>query len=202
MTDNKELFAAMAKAFPEIEGAIKDKANPAFKGTKYADLSSVMDAIKPALVNHALWLRQVSHDCTGGVCVETLVCHSSGQELSFGKLSVPASKQDAQGYGSALTYARRYSLMTAFGVCPEDDDGNQAASSVQRPAPVVDIGPSIDDAQWATIVTMLQAAGVTTAQLCASEKVESFSQIPASRYDAIVKKLQLTIDKKAKEGTE
>ena len=124
----KELFAAMAKAFPMIAGASKDKNNPHFK-SKYADLSSVMDAIKPALVANGLWLRQVNHDAAGGVCVETFVCHAAGDELSFGKLFVPASKNDAQGYGSALTYARRYSLMTAFGVCPEDDDGNAAVKS-------------------------------------------------------------------------
>jgi len=120
-----KLFAAMAKAFPEIEGATKDSNNPHFK-SKYADLSSVVDAIKPALCKHALFYAQMTHEQEGGVCVETIVGHESGEQFSFGKLFVPASKQDAQGYGSALTYARRYSLMTAFGVCPEDDDGNAA----------------------------------------------------------------------------
>jgi|GEM_PF-694434 len=120
-----KLFAAMAKAFPEIEGATKDSNNPAFK-SKYADLSSVSEAIKPALINHGLFYVQLTHEQQGGVCIETQVCHESGEQMSFGKLFVPAGKQDAQGYGSALTYARRYSLMTAFGVCPEDDDGNAA----------------------------------------------------------------------------
>lgn len=131
-----ELFAAMAKAFPKIEGAIKDSANDAFKrngkASKYADLSSVVDAIKPALSENSLFFSQLTHEQQGGVCIETVVGHSSGEIFSFGKLFVPASKQDAHGYGSALTYARRYSLMAAFGVCPEDDDGNAAAANPPR----------------------------------------------------------------------
>jgi len=66
MTETNELFAAMAKAFPEIEGAIKDKANPAFKGTKYADLSAVMDAIKPALVKNGLGMANKALDAAVG----------------------------------------------------------------------------------------------------------------------------------------
>ncbi len=138
----KELCAAMAKAFPEIEGATKDSENPAFKqggkAIRYADLASVVNAIKPSLVKNALFFTQLTHEQHGGVCVETVVCHESGEQMSFGKLFVPASKNDAQGYGSALTYARRYSLMTAFGVCPEDDDGNAAVATpapVQQPQP-------------------------------------------------------------------
>lgn len=124
----EQLFAAMAAAFPEIEGATKEKNNPAFR-SKYADLGSVVDAIKPALVKHGLWFAQKTHDSADGVTVETIVCHKGGDQMSFGNLFVPASKRDAQGFGSALTYARRYSLMTAFGVAPEDDDGNAAAKA-------------------------------------------------------------------------
>lgn len=130
----KELFAAMSAASAEIEGAQKDSNNPHFK-TKYADLSSVVAAIKPALTKQGLWFRQVCHERDKGVCVETYACHKSGEEISFGSLYVPASKQDAQGFGSALTYCRRYSLMTAFGVCPEDDDGNAAVAASRKPEP-------------------------------------------------------------------
>jgi len=59
--------------------------------------------------------------------VETVLIHESGEILECGTLHVPASKQDPQGYGSALTYARRYSLMAACGIAPEDDDGNSAS---------------------------------------------------------------------------
>jgi len=123
-----ELSAAMAKAFAQIEGAVKGKTNPAFR-SKYADLSSVVDAVKPALAEHGLWFRQVTHNVDNGVCVETVIHHASGESLSCGQLYVPATKQDAQGYGSALTYARRYSLMAAFGVPAEDDDGNAGSKN-------------------------------------------------------------------------
>lgn len=122
-----KLSAAMAKAFPAIEGAVKGKVNPAFR-SKYADLSAVIDAIKPHLVEHGLWFLQRTHPVDGGVGVETVILHASGQSMSCGVLRLPAAKQDAQGYGSALTYARRYSLMAAFGVPAEDDDGNAASA--------------------------------------------------------------------------
>lgn len=124
----KEISAAMAKAFCQIEGAVKGKTNPAFR-SKYADLAAVVDAIKPALAEHGLWFRQVTHHADGGVCVETVIHHASGESLACGPLFVPASKQDAQGFGSALTYCRRYSLMAAFGVPAEDDDANAAVAS-------------------------------------------------------------------------
>ena len=122
------LAAALTKAQAEIEGAAKDRLNPHFK-SKYADLSSVMDAIKPALAKHGLAFVQVSHDRDHAAAVETVIVHSSGETMNCGIVSVPVSKGDAQGFGSALTYARRYSLSAAFGVAPEDDDGNAAAAA-------------------------------------------------------------------------
>src|SRR5690606_28798520 len=88
--------------------------------------------------------------------------HESGEMIRSGKLHVPASKQDPQGYGSALTYARRYSLMTACGIAPEDDDGNAAtkapAARQQAPAPKpVDTRPLVAAMEAATTMEELQA---------------------------------------------
>lgn len=124
----KELAAAMAKAQPLIQGAKKDRNNPAFK-SKYADLSSVTEAIDGAIPAHGLSYVQASHDRENAAAVETIILHASGEWLSCGIVSVPVSKHDAHGYGSALTYARRYSLSAAFGVVPEDDDGTAAAKA-------------------------------------------------------------------------
>jgi hypothetical protein len=129
--DITNLAAAFALAQPKIEGAIKDKTNPHFR-SQYADLGNVVDAIKPALAENGLSFIQRCHDTDAGAKVETIILHSSGQWLSCGVLFVPATKADAQGFGSALTYARRYSLSAAFGVAPEDDDGN-AASKTKAP---------------------------------------------------------------------
>ena len=85
-------------------------------------------------------LIQKCYDCANGVMVETMFVHESGEMLECGILHVPASKQDPQGYGSALTYARRYSLMAACGIAPEDDDGNAASKRPTAPAiPTPDI---------------------------------------------------------------
>lgn len=129
------LHGAMALAFAEIEGATKSANNPHFK-SKYADLGAVIDAVKPALINNGLFFTQSTHPSQDGVSVETVLHHASGESYSMGVLFVPANKRDAQGFGSALTYARRYSLMTAFGVPTEDDDGNAAVAS----APAKDNG--------------------------------------------------------------
>jgi hypothetical protein len=153
MDDIKELSAAMAKAFSAIEGAVKGKTNPAFR-SKYADLAAVVDAVKPALAENGLWFLQVTHPNERGVCVETVIHHASGQSVSCGQLFMPASKQDAQGYGSALTYARRYSLMAAFGVPAEDDDGNAGSKPVQTPS------KATDDAEAALILDSLREAAM------------------------------------------
>lgn len=150
----KEISAAMARAFAQIEGAVKGKTNPAFR-SKYADLAAVVDAIKPALAEHGLWFRQLTHHADGGVCVETVIHHASGESLACGPLFVPASKQDAQGFGSALTYCRRYSLMAAFGVPAEDDDGNAAvASKPEKPA------QRVNDQETKLILDSLREAAV------------------------------------------
>lgn len=130
----KELATALSKAQAQIEGAKKDSANPFFK-SKYADLSSVVEAIRKALADNGLAYVQISHDKDGAAAIETQILHSSGEWLSCGIVSVPVSKQDAQGFGSAMTYARRYSLSAAFGVAPEDDDGNAAAKAKPEESP-------------------------------------------------------------------
>lgn len=133
------LAVAMAAAFGEIEAATKGAENPAFKqggkAIKYADISAVIAAIKPALINHGLFFTQPCEPSVDGVTVRTVLHHVSGESLDLGSLFVPANKRDAQGFGSALTYARRYALVSAFGVPTEDDDGNAASASMGRAEP-------------------------------------------------------------------
>lgn len=125
------ISAAMSKAFPEISNALKAKVNPHLR-SKYADLGSVMDAVKPALQANGLWFMQYTHERESAVCIETVMFHASGEFISSGYVSVPVTKADAQGYGSAMTYARRYSLSACFGVASEDDDGHAAARAAPK----------------------------------------------------------------------
>ena len=127
----KELATALAKAQGVMHGAVKDSANPFFK-SKYADLASVVEAIRSAFAANGLsYIQSVEPSDKDEVRVETTILHSSGEWIGCGVLALPVSKADAQGYGSALTYARRYSLSAAVGVAPEDDDGN--AATIAKP---------------------------------------------------------------------
>jgi len=128
----KNIASALVKAQKEFGPALKTNTNPHFR-SKYADLSACVEAVVDALNNNGIALIQQTHDDATGVTVETMFLHESGESLTSGKLHVPASKQDPQGYGSALTYARRYSLMAACGIAPEDDDGNAASKPRQAP---------------------------------------------------------------------
>ncbi len=131
-----ELAAALSKAQGEMKGAQKDAANPFFK-SKYADLSSVVDAIREPFLNHGLSFTQTTRITEGGhMVLQTYLLHSSGQWMAA-DYPVKPVKDDPQGLGSALTYARRYSLQAISGVPSIDDDGeaamNRTAAPIQRP---------------------------------------------------------------------
>lgn len=120
------IHAQFAKAQFEFDAPKKDKQNPHLKNM-YADLRSCIEAVKGPLKDNGLFLHQkVSNEGTS-VIVQTLVVNETGCSIDFGHVSVPVSKNDAQGYGSALTYARRYGVLS-IGLAPEDDDGNAAVA--------------------------------------------------------------------------
>jgi hypothetical protein len=127
----KTIAAALVKAQAGYGRALKSSENPHYKSA-YADLSSVVEAVTPSLNANGIAFMQRSLPSENGVTIETLFIHTCGETMSGGPLHVPVQKNDAQGYGSALTYARRYSLMAACGIAPEDDDGH--AASVSKPA--------------------------------------------------------------------
>jgi hypothetical protein len=131
----EKIAPALHKAQGQIKAALKDSTNPHFR-SKYADLSSVIEAVKPALQSNGITFLQGVHDAVDGVAVETMLLHTSGEWISS-VMRIPAVKQDAQGYGSAITYGRRYGLQSMCGVPAEDDDGNAAtASTTSRITPV------------------------------------------------------------------
>lgn len=133
--DHKSIFAALAAAQMEMGPALKDSANPAFR-SKYADLASVMQACMGALNKHGICVMQPTGEDEAGRYVKTILAHTSGETVEC-RVPLIVGKNDMQGYGSAVTYARRYGLMSMAGIAPEDDDGNAAAKS----PPVVDGRP-------------------------------------------------------------
>ena len=121
----KELAAALCKSQSEMGGASKDSSNPFFK-SKYSDLSSVVQAIKEPFADNGLSYSQWPITEDGKAGVETILMHDSG-EFMQSTLLLPLTKNDAQGAGSAITYARRYALQSLAGIPSEDDDGNIAS---------------------------------------------------------------------------
>lgn len=159
----QQIATALVKAQRAFAPALKTSTNPHFR-SRYADLAACVEAVIDALNANGIALIQRTHDSDNGVAVETLLVHESGETISGGILHVPAAKHDPQGYGSALTYARRYSLMASCGIAPEDDDANAASktrpaaiprnagasvSQDQNNAPGVDPAPSKEDIERA-----------------------------------------------------
>jgi len=129
-----DLAAALAKAQTEVGTVHKDSSNPYFK-SNYASLAAVWEATRPILSKHQLSVVQMpSHD-EAGYYVETQLMHSSGQWIRSRTYMKPA-KDDPQGIGSLISYARRYALQAVTMICPDDDDGEAAMgrnASTQKP---------------------------------------------------------------------
>jgi len=174
MTDQTKIavngiYSALAAAQIDMGPALKDSTNPAFK-SKYADLSSVMAACMPALNKHGICVIQPICDEDGKRYVKTVLAHESGELLEC-RVELIVAKNDMQGYGSAVTYARRYGLMAMAGIAPEDDDGNAAAKS----APMLDemAGFNADVAQALKDIARektLEGLGAFWTDLCARSR--------------------------------
>lgn len=120
-----QLAAALAKAQPAIAPAIKDANNPYFK-SKYADLGEVWRVVQAAFAPQGLSVIQIPEAAeNGAVTLTTIIMHETGEWIA-GTMPVRVQKDDPQGVGSGITYARRYALSAMCGVVAEDDDGEAA----------------------------------------------------------------------------
>lgn len=129
-----ELAGAMLKVQAEINPAVKDGENP-FAKARYATLNSVMEASREALLKHGLWLAQYPVPAeTGCLGLVTKLVHAASGQWQASLMVMPLPKSDPQGYGSALTYGRRYSLATLVGLVVEDDDGEAACGRIRKAA--------------------------------------------------------------------
>ena len=137
----KELASALNQAQAEMSGAKKKATNPFFK-SKYSDMNAVVDAIRQPFCDNGLSYSQFPLFEAGCVGVETILMHTSGEWISS-TLMLPMTKQDPQAAGSAITYARRYSLQSIAGIPSEDDDGNST-----RGKPSVDITAVAKECNW------------------------------------------------------
>lgn len=153
----KNIASALVKAQKAFGPALKTSTNPHFR-SKYADLSACVEAVIDALNNNGIFLLQKNYDCADGIMCETVFVHESGEMLECGIVHFPAVKKDPQGYASALTYARRYSLMAACGIAPEDDDGNKASRQTEAK-------PTLDAKRLQGAIDKILAGQYTTEKL-------------------------------------
>lgn len=180
------IASALACAQMEMGKALKSATNPHFK-KMYADLGSVMDACLEPLNKHGIAVIQPTGEGEYGRYVKTILIHgSTGQTLEC-EVPLIVGKNDMQGYGSAVTYARRYGLMAMAGIAPEDDDGNAAAKSA--PKPIQAVTPE----QYIQLRDKAQEAGVEEPRLCKAAGCNDLQQFPADAFQSAMKKLDVTI---------
>ena len=120
---------ALIKAQSQMQGITKEGKNPAFK-SKYVTLDSILDTLRPILTTNGLMLTQGSQEpqAMQAVTVESRIIHTSGEWIAT-TVTIPVTKPDAHGLGSALTYGRRYSVSALLAIsADEDDDANGAAT--------------------------------------------------------------------------
>jgi len=116
----------------------------------YADLGSVMEACMEHLSANDIAVLQLPQPCDDGAIVQTTLFHASGEWIKDGGLHIVAAKRDAQAFGSALSYARRYALAAVLGIVQADDDG-KGSGTVKADA--------LDPEQYDALVGKLMEVG-------------------------------------------
>jgi hypothetical protein len=182
----KGIATALAKAQAEMGKALKQSNNSHFK-SKYADLGNVMDACLPALNAAGIAVIQPTGEDEHGRYVETVLIHGESGESLTCRVPLIVAKNDMQGYGSAVTYGRRYGLMAMAGIAPEDDDGNAAAKAApkpeQKPAPMA-------EADFFAIKDLIEQTETDEGKFCAYWKVSALHDLNAAQAKNAIAMLQ------------
>jgi predicted secreted protein len=127
-----KVSAALVKAQEEVETALKASTNPHY-GSSYADLTSVLGVIKPALATHGLAMVQYPGYEDGIVTMTTILVHESGEWIQSPVAAIPITKQDPHGATSGVTYLRRTCASSLMALIADDDDGNAAVGPAPKP---------------------------------------------------------------------
>jgi len=167
----RHLAEAMSNAQAQMGAAIKGATNPFFN-SKYADLGSVIQAIKPHFADVGLSYVQFPVSADNAVGVTTRLMHCSGEWLEQDYF-IPLGKMDAQAAGSAITYARRYALQAIAGIPSEDDDGNTATQAAPQ---------FVTKAQAKTIADLIDKTGSDKEKFCKAFKCESIDKLSVDHY--------------------
>ena len=188
-----KIASALGLAQAEMGAAMKDGTNPHFK-SGFASLTSVILSVKEPFFHHNLSYVQPTVRIDGYVGCITRIMHSSGQWLE-GELTLPLTKQDPQAAGSAITYARRYSLMSMVGLPTADDDAQATAMQIHK----------VTAAQAKEIKGLLEKHNLPVAQFVKAHNAESVEGLLSTQYelamDRILQKVKdMEIDKGIKQA--
>ena len=180
-----ELAKALCNAQGQMGGVVKDSSNPFFK-SKYADITSVIKAIKQPFSDNGLSYTQFPISNEHGVGVSTRLMHVSGQYLEM-EYTLPTVKKDPQSYGSAITYARRYALQSIAGIPVADDDAEAAMLRGDENKSEV---KTISENQIITIEKLLDETKSDRFRFLSWFKVGDIKDILANDYERVVKALE------------
>lgn len=161
----KQIAEALALAQGQIDAAIKKSDNPAFKSNgkaiKYADLTAVWEACRDPLTKNGLSVVQTTDFDAGEVWLKTILLHKSGETIE-GRYPLRPTTQNPQGFGSAITYARRYCLAAMVGIVADvDDDGNAASGKTVTTEAMPPQGPIGTDQDKKALANQWGAAAIT-----------------------------------------
>jgi hypothetical protein len=184
-----EIAAALAKAQAEITNPAKDAQNPHYKSF-YADLAAGIGAIRGPLTKHGIAVTQLPRLDGDVLMLDTRLIHSSGQWLQseFPACRFPAKPQEV---GSALTYARRYSLFAMVGIAGEDDDGEAANKHEIKPsAPKQATLQTYDDetsleAFGMLIESLAMAGSITAIDKWRNDNIETITRLSTKHKDEL-----------------
>jgi hypothetical protein len=184
-----ELVTALAKAQGKIENAAKTATNPHFRSS-YATLADIREAIREPLAENGLSIVQGLRTVNGGIEVETVLFHASGQFIRE-TLAMQAGRGTPQDIGSASSYARRYGVMAMLGLAAEDDDGNAATASANgsKSAPGAD-GP-VTPAQAEEIKQTIVEVAADLPRFLKAFGIEQIEQMPRRRHAEAMRMLDM-----------
>lgn len=187
------LAKALVAAQKATESIKKAASNPHFK-SKYADLAEVVEGVVPALNNAGVAVIQSPSSDGDRVSITTVFLHESGSSVT-GTLTMRPTKNDPQGIGSAITYARRYALLAMSGSAPVDDDGN-AASQPRANQQEARISPN----DLAFVEDLIERSGAAPSAILQAYGVSALREVPASAVSKLTAQLQARIAKQQKEA--
>lgn len=180
-----KIAPALLAAQKEIGSATKDVVNPFFK-SKYADLGSVMEACKDALNKHGITVLQPVAHLSEATTVETILLHESGEFISDTMIVSVKQSNDPQAQGSAITYARRYSLQSMMFIPAEDDDGESATRNTgQKTAPAATGGYPVTEKQKGFIYGLYKEKN---GQEMSEEEKEKIRKLTSKQASELIEK--------------